>query len=264
MEPIESKILKSGRSHPMLTAAFMRRDRRITETLAEKEGLNGIFEPVYQDAADRLHQMRCALDYQRRGAWLLIKIIIGLCVVLPAVTAFLVWSLLAPAPMPVETEPVLEVVPTASVYMWETVTIDGETNSLPFLIDESESIVFREGDSVAPAPVPDGEREYHITHYGPPDFPVTNQVARGGTVQEWLSYAAVHSYDGIVAVSGNTPWYNRVKEIDQPGSPVVIHIEGHGTFVVVDRTAYGNDRNLDIYGLDKVDEPNSATATEVE
>ena len=88
---------------------------------------------------------------------------------------------------------------------------------------------------------------YRITHYGPPLFPATNQVARGGTVSMWLQLAYDRGYDGICAVSPGTPWYDRVRD----DMPPILDVQGHGVYLAVDRMAAWIQGTVDIYEVDQ-------------
>jgi hypothetical protein len=88
---------------------------------------------------------------------------------------------------------------------------------------------------------------YRITHYGPPLFPATNQVARGGTVSMWLQLAYDRGYDGICAVSPGTPWYDRVRD----DMPPLLNVQGHGVYLAVDRMAAWIQGTVDIYEVDQ-------------
>ena len=60
------------------------------------------------------------------------------------------------------------------------------------------------------APSPSPLLEYRITHYGPTGY----GVARDGRLpEEWERQAITDGYDGICAVSMDTPWYYRVPEV---------------------------------------------------
>jgi hypothetical protein len=101
-----------------------------------------------------------------------------------------------------------------------------------------------EGDTLydyARAPALPGE--YRITCYSPVEgFHLTNQVCRGGTVQEWVTRAEEMGLDGICAAGGQTPWYDAAKHADPP---ITLEIEGHGRYLLVDRAA----RRLDIIDI---------------
>lgn len=84
---------------------------------------------------------------------------------------------------------------------------------------------------------------YRITHYGPPRFPLTNNVARGNTVEYWIDMAITAGLDGICAVSPGTPWYDKVRD----DLPPVLWVRGHGCYLAVDRTARRIQGTVDIY-----------------
>lgn len=88
---------------------------------------------------------------------------------------------------------------------------------------------------------------YHVTVYGPPLFPETNGVARGNmTVLEAREWASSMGLDGIAACSPDLPFYNRIRD----KLPAIVHIEGKGTFLVVDRTNRRLRNTIDIWVAD--------------
>ena len=244
--------------HPMLTRAFMRDYQRTTETADEKAWLNGLF----CTSNERLLQARLERDAYGNEVIQLRRQNIALYILVAIMAGLLLWGLMLPVVPPVSKEPALEVEPYQGSLFWNEIEIDGETNTFPVAppeinpspaaqsstLETGESSVVGITETVTPL-------TYHITHYGA----TGNEVARGGLPEFWDAWAIEHGYTGIVAVSGDTPWYWRFDE--EP--PVIIHIGGHGDFVVVDRTAFGNDRNLDIFGLNKNRGTERATAWEV-
>ena len=89
----------------------------------------------------------------------------------------------------------------------------------------------------------------HITCYGPPPydmFPVTNPTARGPMVWEMLRWAKKLHLDGICAVSRDLPWNWRI----QDEMPPILHVEGFGNYLAVDRTNERLVHVIDIYNPD--------------
>lgn len=80
-----------------------------------------------------------------------------------------------------------------------------------------------------------GVNTYRVTCYSPIEgFRETNPVCRGGSVREWVDQATEQGLDGICAAGGQTPWYRDAKHADPP---LVLEIEGHGRYLLVDRAA---------------------------
>jgi len=93
-----------------------------------------------------------------------------------------------------------------------------------------------------PAIDPEQFTTYRITHYGSPDFPPGNYVARWPeTLDSMSAWADELKVDGICAVWHTTPWYNRIRDEHPP----ILMIKGHGIFLAVDRVGHGTD--IDIY-----------------
>lgn len=106
---------------------------------------------------------------------------------------------------------------------------------------------------------------YRITCYGPPVFPETNDTANGMTVFSALNVAYGIGLDGICAVSPDTPWGSRIRDKTTLPCPdgdqdcavlhyewnlPIIHIDGFGDYLVVDRTAQWVRGVVDIYNPD--------------
>jgi hypothetical protein len=91
---------------------------------------------------------------------------------------------------------------------------------------------------------PENVEDYRVTCYGPPQFPQSNYVARYPlTVADGLALAESMGLTGICAVSPDTPWYDDVTS----DRLIVLHVEDHGEFLVLDRMASHKRNGIDLY-----------------
>jgi hypothetical protein len=131
---------------------------------------------------------------------------------------------------------------TLSVDGAEPTYADDDPTVIDCLVTSVAEVEVVEEEVLAPAP-----STYRITVYGPPMFPTTNHVARWPmTVGDCLECATALGLDGICAVSPDTPWYDRVRD----DMPPIIEVEGHGQYLVVDRTATWIQSTIDLWAAD--------------
>lgn len=165
---------------------------------------------------------------------------------------------------------------TVVLFVWAFITtaMYGVTNAQlnDYQIKDAFAHSVGETEDIAPSRVPTLEEEismvedphfrvestpqeylttYRITCYGPPPtggFPLTNMMASLMTVQDGLDLADSMGLDGICAVSpGSLPkWYSRIRD----ETPPVLHIDGFGDFLALDRTANWVRGVVDIYNPD--------------
>ena len=122
-----------------------------------------------------------------------------------------------------------------------------EVDVLPEPVEVGAYGVLEDGQVFPNARLPARPAEvdtYRVTCYGPPRFPESNLVARYPlTVADGLSLAESMGLDGICAVSPGTPWYDDVVS----ERLVVLHVEDHGEFLVIDRMAARIRNGVDLY-----------------
>lgn len=241
--------------HPALNEAFIRRSRlnrhpRFEETTEEREALDVITIPNYKTQQDRINTSASKLVELTRAAhghkvavWVL-SIILATSV---CINGILINRINSEGSLGERQDGIEE----KGIAVLPIGDLEKQMQTVPIL-EGADS-------PTAPSPVADPlettSGTYHITHYGA----TGNEVARGGTTDFWTDYARANGYDGFCAVSPDTLWYDRVR--DNP--PVVLRVNGHGTFLVVDRTASRIRNCIDIFGLNRNRGSEYATATEV-
>jgi len=100
-----------------------------------------------------------------------------------------------------------------------------------------------------PAVDPNDIIECWVTHYGPPRFTADDTTARNITIAECLKLVRQKEIawnidiDGFCAVHRALPWYDNVRD----EIPVLIEVEGHGRYLVLDRKGPRDAVGVDIY-----------------
>lgn len=122
-----------------------------------------------------------------------------------------------------------------------------ESNSLPVILSEEapDLVVSPPANDSAnhQSPIDTGAsssaadpymHNLRVTWYGPPDFPETSGVCRGGSIRSWMDRAADLGLDGICAAGDvdGTTWYEDAKHADPP---IALCVSEAGTFLLVDR-----------------------------
>jgi len=91
------------------------------------------------------------------------------------------------------------------------------------------------------------DRLYKITCYNLPEgWVVARHMGPDGkgraiSIRECMDWACnIRQLDGICAVGESTPWYNHIRDENPP----VLHVEGRGNYLAVDRIGSGSDIDI--------------------